>query len=119
MGFNTGILLLNDALYAAEQDKEGFATNLLRAIGEQVRHKPYDSVDFAIGNNVNGGTVFWQTHADVTGVVAIGQNCTTTLFSRWNTPQHHTYDGQVEILREIAASLGYNISRKQKKNIPS
>lgn len=114
MGFNTGVLILNDDLYAAEQDKEGFATNLLNAIGEQSRGKPSESVDFRIGNNLNGGSVFLQSHADFTNIVAIGGNYTTHLFTSLSHT-HHRIEDKLKLLKELADHLGYRLVCKQKR----
>lgn len=116
MGFNTGILLSNDVLYAAEKDKEGFATNLLNAIYDHTRGKPHESVDFRIGNNVNGGTVFLQQHADFTSVVAIGGGYTTHLLTSVNYI-HHRPEDKLKLLKEFAYDLGYNLARKQKRKV--
>lgn len=112
MGFNTGILLLNDALYAAEQDKDAFATNLLRAVGEHMSNRG-EPLDFAIGNNVNGGTVFHQSHADFVGIYAIGGNYVTPLLTRYNYV-HHTYEAKLAIVREMADELGCRLVAKPK-----
>ena len=39
-------------------------------------------------------------------------NFATKVFTAWYCGSHHTEDGQVNLLRQWADSLGYRISRK-------
>ncbi len=118
MGFNTGILLCNDALYQAEQDKASFATNLLNAIGEQCRVKYNESVDFSIGNHCNGGTVFWQSHADNIGIFAIGGNYVTHLGTECVIRSHHRDQDKLAILHMLARQFNMDIVPKQRRRKP-
>lgn len=116
MGYNTGVLILNDAVGAAQKDPQKFAENLLQALSEHSL-RPNEPVDFAIGNNVNGGTIFYQQHADITGVVAIGGNCTSELLTTYNGGRHHTPEYQERLLRELADKLGYRLTKKAVRKI--
>lgn len=113
MGFNTGVLILNDALNGVQENPQQFANNFMRAFGKfQQTHAP---ADFAIGNHVNGGTVFHMAHADVTGVYAIGGNHTSKLSTAYNGGKHYKDEDKVKLLKQLADEMGYSISMKRTK----
>lgn len=112
MGFNTAVLILNDAIDGIEKDPTDFAQNLMRAWGK-FQHTG-NPTDFAIGNHVNGGTVFHNSHADVTAVYAIGGNHTSKLHTVYNGGRHHSDEDRVKLLKEFAAEMGYTITKKRK-----
>ena len=113
MGFNTGVLLLNDAIGNIEKDPVDFQKNLFRAIFHDFR-KNDTPVDFAIGNHVNGGTVFHMRHADSTGIYALGGNYVTLLGNHWSY-SHHTPEAKLAILKELADQMGYTLHKKKAK----
>lgn len=113
MGFNTGVLILNDAMHNMEQDPKGFVDNFMEAFHKfQRTHEP---TDFALGNHVNGATVFHMAHADVTGVHAIGGNHTTKLYTAYNGGRHHTDADKHALLKALADEMGYTIAKKRKR----
>jgi len=112
MGHNTAVLILNDAINGVQEDPKGFADALMDAWHKfQHTHVP---TDFCIGNHSNGGTVFHESHADVTGVYAIGGNHTSKLYTGYNGGRHHTDEDRVKLLKELAAEMGYTITKKRK-----
>lgn len=112
MGWNTGVLLLNDALHEIKENPAAFANNLLRAI-DDFGYVKRPTVDFVVGRHGNGGTVFHKAHADSLGVYAIGGNCTTQLLSSGMRGDYHrTEDDQVAILVSLAAKHGYKLVKK-------
>jgi hypothetical protein len=113
MGFNTAVLILNDSLGSMEQNPQGFVENLSNAIGKFYYEK--ESVDFAIGNHVNGGSVFHVDHADFTGVYAIGGNYTSKLLVKYGI-SHHKDEDKLELLKLLADNMGYRIVKKRAKS---
>lgn len=113
MGYNTGLLLLNDAIDGVWKDPVRFAEHFRNAFSTYGRSN--DSMDFPIGNHANGGRVFHMAHADVTGVYAIGGNHTSRLCSVHNGGRHYHEAEQIQLLRDIADNLGYRISLTPKK----
>lgn len=112
MGFNTAVLLLNDHIHSIRENPPQFAENLMRAIEKHWSVKPGETVDFGVGNCCNGGTVFHQAHADNTGVYAIGGNyASKLLISPFG--QHHTPEGQLILIREMAEKLEYRLTKKK------
>lgn len=61
-------------------------------------------------------TVPYCSHADDVGLVAVGGNCATTIMKTHGgyTLNHTIEEGQVELLKRLADSLGYTV-RKRKK----
>jgi hypothetical protein len=112
MGYNTGVLLLNDHIDDIWKNPKEFAQNLKEAY--YLHQRTQKPEDFKVGCCVNGGTVFHCGHADTTGVYAIGGNHTTRMFFGMNGGKHYSNEEQVEILKTMADSLGYRISKKLK-----
>lgn len=113
MGHNTAVLILNDAIHGVQEDPKAFTDALMDAWHKFSRNHG-NPTDFAIGNHVNGGTVFHESHADVTGVYAIGGNHTSKLYTGYNGGRHHTDEDRVKLLKELAAEMGFNIVKKRK-----
>lgn len=74
MGYNTTVVVMNDALGMIEGDPN-FGKNLARAIAEVGRGKPVD-VPASNGRGVhcNAATVIESHHADYDVYVRVGQN---------------------------------------------
>lgn len=70
MGYNTTVVILNDALGQIAKDPK-FGEKLARAIMEVRRDKP---VDVSAGNHCNAALVVETHHADETVFVAVGRN---------------------------------------------
>ncbi len=70
MGFNTTVVVLNDALGDIEKDPN-FGKKLVRAIMEVQRGKP---VDVSAGCHANAALVVETHHADHDVIVAVGGN---------------------------------------------
>lgn len=107
MGWNTGVLILNDAAHLMKADPPQFVENLERAMSEF--HRRHGSVDFAIGNHVNGGTVFHQSHADNVGVYAIGGNTTSKFLEVYNGGDTNP----PKLLKELAEQFGFRLVKKK------
>jgi hypothetical protein len=109
MGFNTTIVILNDAISELTTDP-GFGERLYRGIsGFRVQRQN----DISIGRHINACHVVSMGHADITQVVAVGGNCGTLLgyVDGW---EHHRKEDQERILRGLADQLGFHLRRKAK-----
>ena len=103
MGYNTTIIVLNDALHQIKEDEE-FGRKVYNAALIVSRGKP---IDIPSGNHCNAATVVETHHADQIKLIAVGGNAGTDLgyAGNWRaTP--------VEMLRQLAESLGYRIVKK-------
>jgi hypothetical protein len=70
MGFNTTVVILNDALDAIENDPD-FGKNLVAAINKVLHGGP---VDVSAGCHYNAATVIETHHADYNVIVSVGGN---------------------------------------------
>ena len=115
MGFNTTVVVMNDALNYIAEDKD-FGKNLELGILDHYWDK--DRVDVpartASGRGVHGNAavVVAQHHADCTSIIAVGGNCATVLGKYWGT--HHKPEDKLRLLKLMADELGYCVRKKPK-----
>lgn len=79
MGFNTTILVRNDALKDIARDRD-FGSKLASAIAETSTTNK--AVEISSGGHSNAATVIETHHADYTAIVAIGGNTGSVLETR-------------------------------------
>jgi len=113
MGFNTTVVVLNDALGYIEDDPD-FGKNLARAISEVGGRG--GRVDVAArssrgGVHCNAATVVETHHADSTVIVAVGGNLGLELGRAWG----HKWNDKVAILKSLAANMGFYIRKKPER----
>lgn len=109
MGYNTTLVVYNDALDQIAKDPE-FGKKLANAISRVGAYG--EPVDVSAGNHANAARVIESHHADTSTIVAIGGNDGTVIASSfgWN---HDTLDWQERVLK---ARL--NEIRELKKKAP-
>lgn len=117
MGYNTSILLLNDAAGYIRDNAQQFADNayammigdIKRSTGEVL--KPGDSL--AVGNHGNPMRLIHRSHADEVATVILGKNISVTLNTRHTAPYDSIRDTDVQVvlLKEAAKKLGYNLHK--------
>ena len=117
MGYNTGILILNDAI--GDLNNPETRTDWIKAINAAMHRMPPINIarcyiDVPIGNHVNGSSVFHMAHADEVGVYAIGGNFVSRLGLLGNV-NHHRPQDQLEILRFLANQMGYKLVPMEKR----
>jgi hypothetical protein len=110
MGYNTTVIVLNDALHEIEKDKE-FGAKLALAI---MKSRPGHREDISSNYFVNAASVIATQHADITSVVAIGGNHGTELGSFFNNGHHHTEEDKIKLLKDLADKFGYRLVKKRK-----
>ena len=112
MGWNTTVLVMNDALGNIEADKD-FGAKLAQAIYALSTSDKGIDVSAVKGGSihVNAATVIEQHHAGMTALVAVGGNHATPLLL--SGAPHHTEAGEVRLLNELAAKHGYTLRRKR------
>lgn len=92
MGYNTQVLILNDALDRIEKNPEEFVQNLVEAIGRGSYSRD-DRLDVSCGGHANAASVIPTQHADVYRVLVshgnwLGKSLTVgTLRKSWNVPR--------------------------------
>ena len=106
MGFNSTVIVLNDALHQIAEDKE-FGKKVADAIsGLSVGRK----VDISSGGHCNAATVIETHHADGIKLIAVGGNCGQDLGY-----VGHYRSTQLDMLKQLAENLGYRITKIKKK----
>ncbi len=114
MGYNTTVIVLNDALHEIENDplfgrKLGEAIARL-SLGNKVVGD--HGVDISAGSHVNAATAIESHHADYNAIVAVGGNCATVIGMTYG--HHHRDEDKEVILRQLANELGFSLRRKPK-----
>lgn len=123
MGFNTTVLILNDAFDQIEKHPEQFVDQLSQHVkGGKVYRHPMSSLrevgeeaqSFAVGNHGNAASVIEVQHADFTQVILAGGNHATLLGEVPYAP-HHTRDGVKETLNAVLKQYGLKVIEAKKK----
>tara|TARA_S200002703_G_scaffold127052_1_gene113648 strand:- start:1672 stop:2019 length:348 start_codon:yes stop_codon:yes gene_type:complete len=112
MGFNSTIVVMNDALHEIANDKD-FGANLAAAVQKLSlgpKHVGKHGVDIPAGNHCNAATAVESHHADGIVVVAVGGNCATVLGRSYGN--HHNEEDKLDILKQLANELGYGLRKK-------
>lgn len=113
MGWNTGIVVLNDALGDIKDDPLVFTEELVQAVRGAVL--PQRRRDIRAGGHCNAASVVWSAHADNTGILAVGGNHATVLHQVFNGGRHVSEEDQIAILRGWAEARGFELRRKAKR----
>ena len=116
MGFNTTLILMNDALEQIRDDK-----NLGRKLADAVLKVSLGkAVDVNAGNHCNAITVLESHHADQYNMVAVGGNYAIDFGHVY--PQYRVSEfndnGDVQklaIIRAMADTMGYTLTKKGSK----
>jgi len=116
MGYNTSVIVINDALNDIKNDPE-FGKNMVKAIQKlslpsEYRHR--SELDVNARGHCNAASVIETHHADQTALVAVGGNYGNCLGMTWGY-SHHAKDTQLEILKQIAEQFGYTLHKKPEK----
>lgn len=109
MGYNTTVIVLNDALDSISKDPD-FGKKLLRAVQEV---KPGHMADVSALGFVNAASVIETHHADETAIVAVGQNYGKKVASAYYVGPFHEdgSEGQLKLLRALADKLNYRVAK--------
>jgi hypothetical protein len=108
VGYNSVVVVLNDALDQIKNDKQ-FGRNVAEAISDANCYGR--SVDISSGNHGNAASVVSCEHADVTQLVAVGGNYGMVL-CRTGYVGQSTEHGKILLLKALADELGYRVSKK-------
>lgn len=114
MGFNTVMIVMNDALHAIAEDPD-FGKNVSRAEGGSWGRKRFGdcpTVSVPSGCHVNAAELFPSFHADDLHVFIAGWNgliCVAT--GRGRPTEEET---QLQLLRQWAEKFGYRLTKVRK-----
>ena len=108
MGYNATMIIMSDALEDIRKDTQ-FGKKVSDAVSKLERFgKP---VDISSGVNVNAASVIEEHHANNTRLIAVGGNYATVLSESYMYT-HHKKEFQIEILKDFADKMGYDIVKK-------
>ena len=116
MGYNSTIVVMNDALHAIGEDPE-FGKKLEQAIlsSHRVDHPDVSAVSKGGGIHVNAATVIGCEHADVTQVIAVGWNSGKVLDHTHINYHDDSMTTDEKVLRSLADKLGFSLRKKPAK----
>lgn len=105
MGFNTTVVVINDALDQIGADPQ-FGAKLAAAIREHAGSR--NRVDVSAGNHCNAAHVVETHHADRTALVSVGGNLGVPQleYRGW---RHHESEQQIALLTAWAEKLGFSL----------
>src|SRR5690348_17262635 len=104
MGYNSALMICNDAMHEIDKDPAGWWQKASRALAE-VSRRGSDGT-FGHGSHANYFQAICNHHADQVSIVAIGGNQAKVL-------GYGSYrDSPEELLKALADQLGYRIVKK-------
>lgn len=103
MGYNTSILILNDARSVIKSNPLQFTENVLNMMDITNGIKPGDSM--GLGNHCNPMSLITRSDADISHLVLIGQNSSEALYQTgiW----HGDIQKNLDIIKKATAELKY------------
>jgi hypothetical protein len=117
MGYNTAVIVMNDAVHDIEHDPE-FGRNLVKAIGKTVRGEQVDVPTYTrnkygdvMGVHCNAATVVSTAHADEPQVVVFKHNTGYVYRYKEKMPDHVLAD-----LERVLEQHGYKVSKPKLKS---
>ena len=116
MGFNTTLVIMNDALHVIAKDAD-FGAKVAQAAAQYgcYGNKP---VDVSSSGHCNAATVVDCHHADHTSIILVGGNCATVALPYAGGWDHSSAEDHERILKEWARKLGYVVSKKRRRSDP-
>ncbi len=117
MGYNTTVIVMNDALDAIKKDPmfgKTLADSVTKLVGQ---NGPIDVPAYSPsgrGVYVNAATAIETHHADIIKMIAVGGNFARDLgyVGFWNAKDE-------DLLRQLADSMGYRIVKKPQVGKPT
>lgn len=113
MGYNTTVVILNDAIHQIKDDPE-FGKNLHDAVLGLALPEKYRSRYVPSGHHCNAAEVIEHHHADGIKLVAVGANTGWDLEVEVHYTEAHKPGTALQevLLRALADKLGYRVARK-------
>jgi hypothetical protein len=118
MGYNSLLFVLNDRLSDINRDPKTFWENGQEAHRAAMNCKPdreKTERQLEARRFAHQSEWVWNGHADQVGIVAVGYNTPVVLGSAYCVGDFTKEAGQVEILKQLADSLGYKLIKKPNK----
>jgi hypothetical protein len=110
MGYNTTVVILNDALGSLEED-DGFGKRLAAGIRALQSSRPRD---VSIGGHVNACHVVETHHADQMVPIMVGSNYGWPIEGTYVSWRGSNEEIELELLQQLAKKHGYGLRRLKK-----
>jgi|SRR5271155_3080940 len=107
MGFNTSVVILNDALGSLEDDNE-FGARLAAGIRAIQIKRPQD---VRIGNHLNACHIIESHHADQMQPLVVGSNYGWPIEGTYFDWRGSNEEIELELLQQLAKKHGYGLRR--------
>lgn len=106
MGYNTTVLILNDALSRIKSDPEEFVESLCRMAGSG-KSTGDSPIDF---HRASQSGVIQTHHADSTAIILVGGNSATVLGTHYGW-RHNEPEFQIQCLKWVLRDLGHEVRK--------
>lgn len=103
MGFNTTVVVLNDALHHIAADPD-FGKKLADAISRLSTVPPGEQINVSAGNHCTAAYAVETHHADNTVLVAVGGNYATVIHSTYGW-SHHEPPFKERVVKEMKSDI--------------
>ena len=110
MGYNSTIIIMNDALHTIATDAE-FGAAVASAVSKYDPSTSLYDKDIRSGSHVNAASVVACHHADQTALIAIGGNYGTVLNMSYGYA-HHDMKDKLRLISDAADAFGYKLVKK-------
>ncbi len=108
MGYNTTVVVINDALGEIENDPQ-FGKKLVAAI--LMKNTTEEPVNISAGNHVNAASVVETHHADRTALIAVGGNNATVLLETQGW-RHRDKKMQFRLAEELDVAINRGLCKR-------
>ena len=120
MGYNTTVIVLNDAVDQIAKDPQ-FGKKLADAISSirtdqyltEQAGKKYYGTDVSAGNHCNAATVIETHHADITKVILVGGNMGEDIGAAWLRKADEPKE--LQLARALAEEHGYHLRKNPER----
>lgn len=116
MGFNSGLIIMNDSLHEIRENAFEFTAGVVRAIQSSGgRLRTGERVDIGVRGHVNAASLFHMAHADEHQVFVVGGNTAIAVpggFTRIGGYQDPN-ETNLALLKQMADSAGYRLVKKR------
>ena len=117
MGYNSGLIILNDALHVIKDNPLRVTEGVVRAIqsAPMSYHRGASRIDVAVQGHVNAASLFHMAHADEHQVYVVGGNTALAVpggFTRIGGYQDPK-ETNLALIKQMADEAGYRLVKKR------
>lgn len=118
MGYNSGLIILHDALGDIRDNATEFTHSVLAAIADSgINLREGKAVDIRAGMHVNAASLFHVAHADVHIPYLVGGNTAQKLPALLNIRNYLSPEEcALQTLQQLADAAGYRLVKKSKQD---